>query len=530
MRIKPAELVSHTGLIRSAQQPRVAAGCPACGRWLTRVWPLADPRAAAGCPACGRWLSRVTDSENTFFTAESPVGQGCAPVSALRVPGPGPIHTARALSHARLAAAEDITGPRGLVPVACTASDLRGGPGHLATTSFFGHVPLLSLPCRCPRLASGSSNCRFSPCPLPPAWGPARLAPEKAGGRRRAQHDFLAGIPPVPHTLPASRVRPRQAPPPPPAPACAVPSGTLPPLSLLPCRQPVCSAVVPGGRLLLPGLPRPCPLSPWLSFSAAQPDLHPVFLQNFSLSLPGGHAACCGGRNEVPRPGQLRQQLVSSQARRPEVRGQGAGGAGCSRGLVLDFLPRPRAASSAPTPLPPPTCPHPSSHRLDSTQMALLNVTCLLGVETLLPGSLVGQKRRDLALAPRRLTWARLSRGGLGPPARPLTVSLLRSPVVSHGNPRPPAPSSVVEWGLLPAARGGLPPFHGLCPDREPGSGSTYSPGSGPPMLTAAPLAHAFSEWGSRPGVPHSWGSEISASRATALGRGGHPCPRALPQ
>lgn len=40
-------------------------------------------------------------------------------------------------------------------------------------------------------------------------------------------------------------------------------------------------------------------------------------------------------------------------------------------------------------------------------------------------------------------------------------------------------------------------------------------------MLTAAPLAHAFSEWGSRPGVPHSWGSEISASRAMALGRGG---------
>lgn len=162
--------------------------------------------------------------------------------------------------------------------------------------------------------------------------------------------------------------------------------------------------------------------------------------------------------------------------------------------------------------------------------MALLNVTCLLGVETLLPGSLVGQKRRDLALAPRRLTWARLSRGGLGPPARPLTVSLLRSPVVSHGNPRPPAPSSVVEWGPLPAARGGLPHFHGLCPDREPGSGSTYSPGSGPPMLTAAPLAHAFSEWGSRPGVPHSWGSEISASRATALGRGGRPRQRALPQ
>lgn len=90
--------------------------------------------------------------------------------------------------------------------------------------------------------------------------------------------------------------------------------------------------------------------------------------------------------------------------------------------------------------------------------MALLNVTCLLGVETLLPGSLVGQKRRDLALAPRRLTWARLSRGGLGPPARPLTVSLLRSPVVSHGNPRPPAPSSVVEWGPLPAARGASPP------------------------------------------------------------------------
>lgn len=179
------------------------------------VWPLADPCVAAGCPPCGHWLSHVTDSENTFFTAESPVGQGCAPVSALRVPGPGPIHTARALSHARLAAAEDITGPRGLVPVACTASDLRGGPGHLATTSFFGHVPLLSLPCRCPRLASGSSNCRFSPCPLPPAWGPGRLAPEKAGGRRRAQHDFLAGIPSAPHALPASRVRPRQAPRPP---------------------------------------------------------------------------------------------------------------------------------------------------------------------------------------------------------------------------------------------------------------------------------------------------------------------------
>lgn len=59
MRIKPAELVSHTRLIRSAQQPRVAAGCPACGRWLTRVWPLAVPRAAAGCPARGRWLSPV---------------------------------------------------------------------------------------------------------------------------------------------------------------------------------------------------------------------------------------------------------------------------------------------------------------------------------------------------------------------------------------------------------------------------------------------------------------------------------------
>lgn len=390
-----------------------------------------------------------------------------------------------------------------------------------------------SLSCPCPAGAPGSPLAPRTAASAPthylrrgalPVSPPRRLGAE--GGRSTIS--WLAS-PPCRTRCPPPVCVPGRLPTPP-APACAVPSGTLPPLSLLTCRQPLCRAAVPGGRPLLPGLPRPCPLSPWLSFSAAQPDLHPVFLQNFSLSLPGGHAACCGGRNEVPRPGQLWQQLVSSQARRPEVRGQGAGGAGCSRGLVLDFLPRPRAASSAPTPLPPPACPHPSSHRLDSTQMALLNVTCLLGVDTLLPGSFVGQKRRDLALAPRRLTWARLSRGGLGPPARPLTVPLLRSPVVSHGNPRPPAPSSVVEWGPLPAARGGLPPFHGLCPDREPGSGSTYSPRSGPPMLTAAPLAHAFSEWGSRPGVPHSWGSEISASRATALGRGGHPCQRALPQ
>lgn len=149
--------------------------------------------------------------------------------------------------------------------------------------------------------------------------------------------------------------------------------------------------------------------------------------------------------------------------------------------------------------------------------MALLNVTCLLGVETLLPGSLVGQKRRDLALAPRRLTWARLSRGGLGPPARPLTVPLLRSPVVSHGNPRPPAPSSVVEWGPLPAARGGLPPFHGLCPDREPGSGSTYSPGSGPPRSQLHP---SLSQSGARALVSHTPGVLRSPPHAPRLWAG----------
>lgn len=161
--------------------------------------------------------------------------------------------------------------------------------------------------------------------------------------------------------------------------------------------------------------------------------------------------------------------------------------------------------------------------------MALFECNLPPGSRELLPGSLVGQRRRDIALALRHLIWAQLSGGGLRPPARPSTLSLLRSPVTrqSPGSAWCPAgpldlrfPRPWQEWGPLPAARG--PP---LLPRTLPGSGAglglhLLSCVRAPLCSQPVPLAHAFSERGLHPGVPTVLGPLRSLPHAPRLWAG----------
>lgn len=156
MRIKPIQVVGHTGLTRSVQQPR--------------VWLVAVPRIAAGCP--------VYQTQGTLSSPqEAPLG-GAAPQRP-HCKSPGRDRSTRPASC-------PVPGPCGLVPVTRVASDPGGSPRHLATMSFFRHVPLPSLPCQGPRLTSGSSNSHFRPCPLPPGVGPCPSHPREGWGQEAA--------------------------------------------------------------------------------------------------------------------------------------------------------------------------------------------------------------------------------------------------------------------------------------------------------------------------------------------------------